>query len=86
MDKDEETGAKSPEERLIEAKINFLNAVDNYDPLRPIKDHPWLGMGAAFVSGVGLSLTKINLKDISLLPLVLQMGNNALKYLLDSKK
>lgn len=86
MDTDEEDRKKSPEERLIEAKANFVKAVDDYDPLRLVKDHPWISVGTAFASGLGLAATRINLKDISLLPLVLQMGNYALKYFIDSKK
>ena len=86
MAKDEENRAQSPEEQLIEAKINFINATEAYDPLAIIKKHPWISVGSAFAAGIGAATSKIDLKNLSLAPLILQIGNYLLKYLIDAKR
>lgn len=81
-----EEESQNAEERLIEAKIELVRAVDDFDPLEPIKDHPWISVGAAFASGLGVAASKINFKDFSFLPMILQVGNYLLKSALNDKK
>ena len=82
---DGEGREKSVEEQLIEAKIEFVKSADAFDPLSPIKDHPWVSSAAAFAAGLGLVAARPNVKNLSIAPLVLQAGNLLLNFLSNKK-
>lgn len=38
---------------LEDAKINFLKAAENISPLKPVREHPFISIGTAFLLGMG---------------------------------
>lgn len=71
---------------LDEAKKRFLESAAKIDPFRPVKNRPFISIGCAFLSGVLCAAMQKKIRNLPVMPLMLDGADLIIQYLLDKKK
>ena len=68
------------------AKADFLEASEELDPFKLVKDKPILSAGGAFLLGYSLTALSRRLALVQFIPLLLQVTESASRILADFRK
>lgn len=78
---------RDPQTDLLKAQIRFAKAVNSLNPLNIVEKRPFFSTGCAF--GLGFLFTSFlkrpKLSSLPILPIVFQIGDMAMRYLLERK-
>ena len=71
---------------LEDAKNNLLKTAAQIDFLAPVKKRPILSIGCAFFTGIICASLQKNIRNLPMLPLILDGADLVIQTLLDKKK
>lgn len=79
QDKEEYSDIESVREDVYNAKLEILRLAAQIDPLLPLRRHPLVSVGSAFLGGACMGLLRKSVNLAPFLPIALEAGELLLK-------